>query len=155
MKNITFLFDYAKRFCSARTIVCARGVSFFEVMVTVAIISFGFSMIYKAFFISLDYVDHLTHRLQVITLLENKIREVEEHFKEDPETALTQYENEEEPVKFYNKEVLFKYIFNIQKVDDLSNLYLLDLTVSWLEGRRNVSLSRAAYIFSNEKKKAP
>src|SRR3989338_1352826 len=50
-----------------------RGFSFLEVMVAVMVLSGGLISIYKSFFTSLDYTNHLTIRLQANILLDEKI----------------------------------------------------------------------------------
>lgn len=116
-------------------------------MVTLAILSAGLVALYRSFFICIDTINHLTYRLHAITLLENRIADVEKkyrqfnHFKFDPG-------KEKEVVLLNNKEVPFRYSMQVTPVDHVSDVHQIKVTLSWEEGARAYTVSKSAY-FSN------
>ncbi len=130
------------------TISKKYGFSFAEVMVTVAILSFGIVLIYKTFFISLDYMNHLTSRLYASNLLNNKIVSLQQQFADSKQIPFG-FGQEVESVKLERKSLDFSFITNFKNVEGLENIYQLDVTLSWLENNRPKQLSRSAYISSD------
>lgn len=122
-----------------------RGFSFFEVMVTTAILSFGLVMIYKAFFISLGFNDHLAHRLSAITLLDNKIYELQRLYEEKHLVPLNK-SSQVKSVMINNKRVDFEYDIDFKPIAGLEDMYRADITLSWAENNRDIRLSRSVYI---------
>ena len=57
-----------------------RGFTFFEIMVTVAILSFGIVMVFQAFLTSLNAFSYYMTHLQVQCLADEKIWEVSDKF---------------------------------------------------------------------------
>lgn len=113
----------------------------------VVILSIGLVAIYKAFFLSLDYSNHLTLRLNANVLLDEKISYIEYLFKEYQQLPLGNTQ-ELERVVIHNKQVDFIYEIDFTSVDGLNNIFQLDISLSWAEGERKIRLSRSVYIFS-------
>ena len=122
-----------------------QGFSFFEVMVAIAVLSAGLILIYNAFFISVNYTNHLTYRLQADILLDEKIAGLKQLLQDQTVLPLTLTE-EVERVKIHNKPVDFQYTFDLHSVENLPGLFLLDISVSWRENSRRIQLSRSIYI---------
>ncbi len=122
-----------------------RGFSFVEMMVAVAILSFGIVFIYRALFISLDYLHHITYRLYAQELMDNKIADVERIFHQKKTIPFSQNQ-EKRTLNINNRKVDFVYTLNIAAIRNLDNIYQLDVSVSWPERNRHIKLSRLAYI---------
>src|SRR3989338_11171657 len=81
IKTMTTLLTGNKRIPVFNFFKRNRGVSFVEVMVAAAILSFGIVMLYRAFFVSLNYVNHITYRLYAMNILDNKISMLQKTFE--------------------------------------------------------------------------
>ena len=53
---------------------------------------------------------------------------------------------EVESVKFNNRTIDFQYDMNLKSLENLDSIYELDISLSWKEGPRDITLSRFAYI---------
>jgi len=115
-----------------------------EVMVAVAILATGIVFIYRSFFISLDYLNHVANRLYAMTLVDNNIALMQGAFALQKEIPLGRQARETAVIN--NKEVVFQHATNLRPVAGLKNIYQIDASLSWYEGRRAVSIARAAYI---------
>jgi len=128
------------------------GFSFIEIMTTVAVLSLGILAVYQSFFKSLDYLNHMTYRLHALNILSNKIELVQKRLEVSGEIAL----NEPTPaiVSINGKTVEFQQDVQISDVHQLKNIYRLDVTLSWQESGRNITLSRSCYIYYDNPKKS-
>ena len=122
-----------------------RGFSFLEILITGVILAVGFVAVYRAFFLSLGYLHHMNYRLQANILLESKIAELDRLFKRT-KTVATPFNNEVKSIKSNNRMVDFGYTLSPQRIDDLENIYQLDVSLQWQEGARPISLKRSIYI---------
>ena len=112
-------------------------------MVTAVILSAGLVAIYRSFFIGVDYLDHLSHRLCALDLIEARVAGIERDFR-----ALNNVD-----VGPLNETVLLNgrpidYQFNIQlrPVGQLLSVFQLDIDLSWRERGRTISIARSAYF---------
>lgn len=129
-----------------------KGFSFFEVMVTVAILATGVVFIYKALFLTLNFQDQLSHRLYALQLLDNKIAEIKSYYKEYED--LPQYfDGKVDRVYINNRLMNFQYFVNFSSIFEIENITRVDLTVAWLERGRRMRLSRTTFFPIKEKEK--
>ncbi len=122
-----------------------EGFSFIEVMATVVVLTSGIVFIYKAFFISLDYINHMTYRIYAVNLLNNRIATLERDLESENVLPVGNKEDIEK-VTLGHKTVDFRYDRTFRNVEKLSNIYELTLGLSWREGSRDIRLSRSLYI---------
>ncbi len=122
-----------------------RGFTFFEVMVTVAILATGVVMIYKALLLSLDHQSRLTHRLYAMNLLDHKMTSVQRGYQESGTIPLGTSE-EIHRVMLNNRPMAFQFTMNFSDMGDLEDIFQLDLILSWRERGRASHLSRSAYV---------
>ncbi|MFH1360028.1 MAG: prepilin-type N-terminal cleavage/methylation domain-containing protein [Candidatus Omnitrophota bacterium] len=121
------------------------GVTFVEVMVTMAILSFGLVLLYKAFFVSLDAMNHLTHRLYALALIDNRIAFMQKVFEEKGDIPL-QMQQPVDRVLFDQRPVDFRTQTDVRSVENLNNVYQLDIALFWQERGRDIRISRTTYI---------
>ena len=126
-----------------------QGFSFFEMMMTVMILSVGLVMVYKAFFLSLKYTKYLTHRLHGMILLDTKIAEIERSLLDHGQLPFSQSQQIEE-ARLDNKQIDYQYSINFHSVENLEGLFELDISLSWMEDGRTLSLSRSVYLSNNQ-----
>ena len=123
------------------------GLSFFETMVAVVILSSGLVFIYKAFFIALDYTEHLKCRLYANVLLDEKISSLERLLQDQNQIPFSQGK-EIESVQVENRKIDFQYTIDLRGVENMKGLFEINISIGWQQGKRWVSLSRDAYIFN-------
>ncbi|MCA9409179.1 MAG: prepilin-type N-terminal cleavage/methylation domain-containing protein [Candidatus Omnitrophica bacterium] len=121
-----------------------KGLTFIEIMVTLAIISTGLVAIFKTYIFSLDQMSHLTTRLYANSLLDNQVIEIERMLKIYKTLPLEL--QQPEPVNVGYKKIEFFQKMKISAVEDYVNVFRLDLTINWSEGLKEKSLSRTSYI---------
>lgn len=121
------------------------GLSFVEVMVALAILSTGIVLIYKSFLISLNYVHHLVCRSHALTLLDNKITYLQQLFATKKEIPFDQ-QAAADRVTIHNRPVYFHYEMNFKMVENLKNIYQLDISLAWEEGAEHKQLAHQVYI---------
>ena len=123
-----------------------KGFSFLEVMVAVMVLSGGLVLIYKSFFITLDYTNHLTCRLQANLLLDEKIAALNRLLQDQNQLTLVVPPPPIDQVIIANKPVEFQYTLDFRSVENLPGLFLLNISIAWREGTRRIQLSREAYL---------
>lgn len=120
-----------------------KGLTFFEVMVTAVVLSVGLVAIYRSFFITIDHLQYLSCRLYANNLIETKIAHVEKDFRDLKEFDIGSMTEEAE---IGNKEVVFSYTVDMKPVGTLLSVFELDITLTWEDRGRMVSISRSAYF---------
>ena len=121
-----------------------RGLTFFEIMVTVVILSIGTVMIFRSFLICLDYLQHLKNRLYANVLMNNKITLIQQKY------LLTGRVVSEETL--WEKELSsqvdfpFKFSVNTYSFEELNGLYQFNMVLSWDEKGRTKSIVRTVYL---------
>lgn len=134
-----------RRYSSGDRLRKRAGFSFIEVMVTTAVLSFGIVMIYKAFLVSLNQLTYINHRLYAMALLDNKIVSLQKLFEASKEIPFGGAQ-ETEQGQFGQKTVDFSYAMDFKTVEDLNNIFQLDIKLLWKEGRHDVGISRSVYL---------
>jgi len=114
-------------------------------MTTLAVLGGGIVMLYKSFFLCLDYQNHLAYRVYASNLLEDKIS-VTEQMARDYKVLAFKQDAEDEQVEFNNKPMSFHVDIDVSPVTDVPYLYQLKAKVSWKEQKRDVTLTRSAYL---------
>ena len=131
----------SKRAC----LISKQGFTFIELMVTLAVLSFGIVMVYKAFFASLDQINYLNHRLYATIFLDNQLTEMQRAYKSSKTVPMNFASTESVEIGY--KTIDFKPTKVMTPVEDIPFLFQVDLSVSWTEkGDRTITLSRSAYI---------
>jgi hypothetical protein len=120
-----------------------RGITFIEVMLTVVILATALVALYSTFFSAIDYLDHLSNRLQAIDLMESRVASIERDFRSLKDFDVGPLAQE---VVVNNHPLLFQYAIDLKPVGDLLSVFELDIVLSWEERGRVVSISRAAYF---------
>jgi len=104
-------------------------------------------MLYKAFFLCLDYQNHLTYRAYASNLLEHKIALAEQMVR-DYKILTSQHDVQDEMVVFNGREIAFHEDVQFVPAPEAASLYQVNVAVSWKENQRDVTLKRSAYISS-------
>lgn len=121
-----------------------EGFSFIELMVTITILSAGIVGLYKILLSSLDRMDYLTHRIYATILLDNKISRIERMLR--VYKALPVNLPREEKADVGSRLLTFQQEVNISEVEDLLEVFRVDIGLTWSEGGRSIHLGRSAYI---------
>ena len=121
------------------------GLSFIELMLTVVVLSSGLVFIYKAFFMSLSGLNHLTNRLYAMDLTASQIASIRQTFEISSEIA-EQLGRTTKTVSLNNKPVEFVLDKKAGAVNLSANLYELEVTTSWKEGHRDFHITQSAYV---------
>ena len=116
-------------------------------MVAVMVLSGGLVSIYKSFFTSLDYTNHLTIRLQANILLDEKIATLNRLLQDQNQLTLVGPQAVDRVI-IAEKPVNFQYTLDLRSVENLKGLFLLDVSIGWMEGNRRIQLLREAYLSS-------
>ena len=123
-----------------------KGFSFIEVMATACVLAFGLVAIYQAFFTSLNYLNHMTHRLHAMTLLDNRIEMIQKQFELKGQINLG-YLKDLYRVQINNRDIDYKYEMSIEDIKDVDGIYQLNLAIMWTESTREIKISKTVYIF--------
>ena len=124
------------------------GVTFIEIMVTLCIFSFGFVAIFKTFFTSLDRIERITQHIYANILLDNRISEIERILR--AYQALPLEGNRSNHVEIGFKRIDFKEDLKISAVEDYTDVFQVDLKLSWNDDGQTYHMSRSAYISDPE-----
>jgi len=127
-----------------------KGFSFIEIMTTIAVLSLGIVAIYQSFFKSLEYVNHVTYRLHALNLLSNKIEMIQKRFEVTGEIVLS--DAGPAAVVLHGRKFEFQQKINLMNVNRKKGIYQLDVSLSWVESGRSITLSRSCYIYNDNPK---
>ena len=122
-----------------------EGFSFVEVMVAVAVLALGIVVIYRSFFVCLDYINHVSNRLHAMVLINNRIATMQKDFELNGE-APASHRDQTETAWIHSKPVVFHSSVDVRTVDNLEGLYQLDASLWWNERGRDVRIWRSAFI---------
>lgn len=128
-----------------RILVSKRGLSFFEVMVAIAILSTTIVFIYKSFFMSLSYQRYLVNRLYAMNLLNNEIANFRLNYSQgDLENIQRRTETIKTNVE--GRPMTFNFEMIPQPIDNLDNLEELKVILSWEEDNKKYQMDRTLYF---------
>ena len=121
----------------------SKGLSLVEMMVAIAVLSFGIVMLYEAFFTCLGAFSYSQSRLDVRHWMDEKIWDVQNELI--CSGALTM---DEHAGSFMERNKKFAWQMTINLIDEAKDTYLykLYLDVRWKEAQKNISLSQVAYV---------
>lgn len=122
-----------------------RGFTFVEVMMAAAILSLGIVLIYRSFFASLNYLEHVTYRLHANTLLDNKIAAVQKIY-EDTHQPPPAAQSDSTSLTLNHKNIDFRFILKTDQALALENIYEVAASVEWREHGREIHLTREFYL---------
>jgi prepilin-type N-terminal cleavage/methylation domain-containing protein len=125
-----------------RTGKSRKGFTLVEVMVTVAVLSFGLAMIYRAFFSSLDALMFISQRFLVNLEINNRLWEAEDSFNRafDEAAALS------DSGKTIINNVPFGWKTSGTLIDGTTNLHKVEVDITWPEKNRKIVSKRFAYV---------
>lgn len=114
-------------------------------MTTLAILTGGVVMLYKAFFLCLDYQNHLAFRVYAINIIEHKIALTEQMLR-DYKALTFSHDAQEETAAVNGRQMTYQVDIKVGPSGDAMEIYKIDVTVAWKENRRNVTVQRSAYL---------
>ncbi|MFH0796391.1 MAG: prepilin-type N-terminal cleavage/methylation domain-containing protein [Candidatus Omnitrophota bacterium] len=117
-----------------------RGFTFVEIMVTLAVLSFGLVVIYQSFLICVNALSYYSTSLEVREWLDGKTWEIDDKISRT-KTPLPSSNSGTFIVR--NKPVFWQG--DIQSISRDANEYRITLSCFWKEGRRQINLSRTFY----------
>jgi prepilin-type N-terminal cleavage/methylation domain-containing protein len=118
-----------------------KGFTLIEVLVTTAVLAFGIVSIFQALFIVMSAFSYVSHYLNIVSVADEKIWAAQD-------TIMRQGSK----VAFEPQGVFdvggkkYDWTMSARLTDADSNLFKVDLSTRWSEGRRKYALERAAYI---------
>ena len=124
-----------------------QGFTFIEIMATLAILAGGVIMLYKSFFLCLDYQTPLACRAHAYNILENKIALTEQMLRDYKVLSFT-HDAGQESVEFNGREIIYHVDIQVTPAGEATSLYQIEVAVAWKENKRDVTVRRAAYISS-------
>jgi len=125
-----------------------KGFSFIEVMATACVLAFGLVAIYQAFFTSLDYLDHMTYRVHAMILIDNKIEMIQEQLESQGRINLESLD-ELYSARINNRDINYEYEMSVREIEDVDDVYQINLLIKWKERNRAIKVSRTVYIFES------
>lgn len=123
-----------------------KGFTLLEILATVGVLAAGIVMVYKAFLVSLDHQEYLTHRLYAMNLLDHMTAVIANDYQTQ-ETTSFQPKGEIAQVVLNNKPMAFRFETEIHSIGEMENIAQLDAHVSWPEQGKACRLSKAVYLF--------
>ena len=125
-----------------------KSLSFVELMLSVAVLSLGITLVYQGFLTSLGGYNYCIDYLIVQNWLDEKLWEIQDklsHYK----ILLT--EDKEGSFVIGNKRFFWNLSYElIEGIKDMS-LYQVVLNISWRQGFKKVKTQRTSYIIYKEK----
>ena len=128
-----------KRFSADR-----HGFTFFEVMVTVAVLASGLVLVYQSLLTCVEAHAAYHNRLAVSEWMSEKLWEAHERLFQPAEGAALEPEGE-----FLLDGRVVSWTMSVAEAGQC--LYRIDLSCRWREGRRAMELTREAYVLCVEK----
>ena len=122
-----------------------KGISFVEVMVTAVILVSGITGVYRAYLASLNHLEYLKTRFYMNFLLDQKIFTIQKEFMATGQISDFLLNNMEK-VEVNNNSIDIEVFSKIQKVDNLNNLFHINLGIGWIDNDRRVNIFREAYL---------
>ena len=113
-----------------------------EVLVAGAILAFGVVAIYDALFTSLDAFSYYSNYLEVQNWMEEKIWRAQEDLLRRGDLRAEQTDGT-------FRQGGRKFVWNMTVEPLHEDLFVLDLELSWDQGRRTIRVQRAAYALAS------
>lgn len=123
------------------------GFSLIEAMTAACILSLGTVLIYESFFITLDSFGYYSNYLNIASWMDEKLLAAQDSLNRFGSSGSIETAGE-----FVNQNKKFRWDLAYNLVDRTQELYQIDLTLFWQEGKRKIRLSRNAYAIYEEKK---
>ncbi len=117
-----------------------RGFTLIEVMVAVAVLSFGLVMVYQSFFIVLNSFNYCADSLAIAVWMDEKIWQAQ-----DSIMRTGGLDNNPEQGEITARSKKFNWELSSTVLDQAANLSAVNLEITWKEGKRNVKVSRSGY----------
>jgi len=118
-----------------------QGFTLIEVMVTVAILSFGILAIFESFFISLDAFSYYSNYLDAQGWINEKIWQIQDQLIKTGSLIAG-----DDSGFFSVKNRNFNWATSISPIDEEYGLYKLGVSLFWREGSRERFVYRGAYV---------
>lgn len=117
-----------------------NGFTLIEVMVGLAVLSFGIVVIFETFFLSLNTYSSYSNYLKTQNWLDEKIWDMQDRLNH---SALITMNTDSGQVRVNNKDLPWN--MNVGVVDWDESLIEVNVNLSWQEGGRTVTSARHAY----------
>jgi hypothetical protein len=120
-----------------------KGSTFIELLVAVAVLSFGLVLLYEAFFSYMDAFNYSFRRLDVQQWMDEKVWEIEDELIRSGILMPGQLGG-----SFIREGKTFTWTASVRTMGEIEDsfLYMLELDVTWEEISRDVCLSQVAYV---------
>ena len=142
---MTTAIKHAKGQFGTRILSRGKGFTLIELIMTVAILSFGIVGIYEALFVSIDTYGYYTRYLGTQDWVNERIWDIQAEFMSVKELEVGQTSGQ-----VVRGHKTFDWTMVVKQLDLEQRLYQVDLTLSWLEGDRKVRTVRTAYLIPSE-----
>ena len=116
------------------------GFTLVEIMVTVVILSLGILAIYESFFVSLDAFNYYVNSLNAQAWISERIWDFQNQL-----IVIEFLELGDKRGSFIANDKDFHWSVYVNPVDEEYDVYKLDVSLFWQEGKRERFLYRAAY----------
>ena len=114
-------------------------------MVTLVILSAGIVLIFKTFFLCVDYLNRLSIRLYASELVDEKIADLSRAFRLDGNPSVIQGPSSVEQ-NINHKPIDFLYQVQFDPVQGYEGLYRLEVGVSWVDAGRPARFARSTLV---------
>lgn len=111
-----------------------------ELMVTLAVLSFGLVVIYQSFLTCVNALGYYSTSMEVQQWLEEKTWEINDKISRTKTPLLSS-----DSGTFIARNKPVRYQWDIQSVSENTEAYRINLSCFWKEGRRQINLSRTFY----------
>lgn len=112
---------------------------------TVIILSTGLGGVFRAYLMSMDYMDYLTTRVYMNFLLDQKLTFMQREFAIRGAVSQGAHTGVE-MVEINQEHKLVEFSSRFTKVDELENLVHVALKVTWAGSNRRTQMERHAYL---------
>ncbi len=150
-EHMTMMQKHRRKVLSAKSLAPYRsklsrkstGFTLVELIVTVAILSFGIVAIYEALFVSVDAFGYYTNYLNTQDWISEKISETEDGLTQSQTLEIGQTSGQ-----ITRNYKTFDWIMIVDQKSEEQGLYQVNVTLSWREGSKTIKTSRTAYLLS-------
>ncbi|MFC1704485.1 hypothetical protein ACFL1E_06900 [Candidatus Omnitrophota bacterium] len=111
-----------------------------EILVALAVLSFGITFIFRILFGSMSALQHLKNRLTAQLLIDSEVWDVQNLIK--------QKDISEEYIdkKHIGDNPRFTINVTLRKLVEFDNLYKLEMITSWSEEQKNITIQKLLYV---------